>query len=117
MPSPSDVMCTASSKLYQESDCVKRILLKFNVENSEVELIDEELKERMIKLIEDHMPMLDIDRLGFIKEDTSCFDPSLKKDLVFLHPDLVKFCKDLHPGMDGFHRVVFFLAVVSLNPI
>lgn len=98
-----------------ESDRVKHILLDFNVANSEVDLIDEEFKKRMMLICDDPSLMSKIDEKAFLKENISTFDPNIKLDLIFIHPDFITFCRDLTPESDGFHRVVFFLAIVSKN--
>lgn len=89
-----------------ESDRVKQILLDFNIADSQVDLIDEEFKQRMIHITDDpSQTMSEIDQ-----KLLSCFDPILvtEKNLIFIHPDFITFCRDLTPVSDGFHRVVFF---------
>lgn len=94
------------------SDCVKHILLDFNVDNSGVDLIDDEFKHHIIQLADNSDGMSDENLLEFAKA-YACFDANQKEDKIIINPDLMNFCKTLTSKSEGFHRVVFFLAVVS----
>lgn len=98
----------------KDSEEIKRIFLNYNVENSQVDLIDQELTHHIIELSDDPTPMKPEDVIGFLKDDFACFDPSLERDLVFIHPQLIEYCQKITEKSPGFHRVVFFIAIVSL---
>lgn len=103
----------ANEMIFKGSDKVKQIYLNYNVENSEVDLIDAEFTKHIFTLSNDPSPMNENDQKEFLEADVACFAPFLEKDLIFLNPRLVEFCCGLNEKSPGFHRVVFFLAMVG----
>ena len=94
-----------------ESDLVKRIFLEFNVENSELDLLDREFKHHIIDLADD-IPEENCQR--FLDMCFPASDTSIKRDLIFINPELIKCCVKMTKETPGFHRVVFFMTIVSL---
>lgn len=103
----------ANEMIFKGSDKVKQIYLNYNVENSEVDLIDKEFTQHILTLSTDPSPMNEKDQKEFLEADVACFAQYVEKDLIFLNPRLVEFCNGLNEKSPGFHRVVFFLAMVG----
>lgn len=94
-----------------ESDFVKRIFLEFNIENSELDLLDRDFKHHIIELADD-IPVENCQHfldMCFVASDTN-----IKSDLILINPELIKYCVKMTKEAPGFHRVVFFIAIVSL---
>lgn len=94
-----------------ESGFVKRIFLEFNVENSELDLLDRDLKQHIVELADD-IPKENCQR--FLDMRFSASDTNIKRDLIFINSELIKYCVKMTKETSGFHRVVFFMAIVSL---
>jgi hypothetical protein len=95
-----------------ESDFVKRIFLEFNVENSELDLLDRDFKHHIIELADD---IIEENCKHFLDVCFAVSDTNIKREMIFINPELIKYCLKMTKETPGFHRVVFFMAIVSLS--